>query len=97
MKLLGNTKSKITNDENAEKVANLEITEVILVHFNIVNSIYQQDSRVLYTLVPNKSAKNFIFLLTFDWEFLYTEVRLTHQNSKPLEIEDVIIIILVIN
>ena len=66
MKLLGNTKSKITNDENAEKVANLEITEVILVHFNIVNSIYQQDSRVLYTLVPNKSAKNFIFLLTFD-------------------------------
>ena len=66
MKLLGNTKSKITNDENAEKVANLEITEVILVHCNIVNSIYQQDSRVLYTLVPNKSAKNFIFLLTFD-------------------------------
>ena len=66
MKLLRNTKSKITNDENAEKVANLEITEVILVHCNIVNSIYQQDSRVLYTLVPNKSAKNFIFLLTFD-------------------------------
>ena len=66
MKLLGNNKSKITNDENAEKVANLEITEVILVHCNIVNSIYQQDSRVLYTLVPNKSAKNFIFLLTFD-------------------------------
>ena len=97
MKLLGSTKSKITKYENAEKVANLEITEVILVHCNIVTNIYQQDSRVLYTLVPNKSVKNFIFVLTFDWEFLYTEVRLTHQNSKPLEIEDIIIIILVIS
>ena len=33
----------------------LEITEVILIHCNIVNNDYQQDSRVLYTFVPNKS------------------------------------------
>ena len=33
----------------------LEITEVVLVHCNIVNNDYQQDSRVLYTFVPNKS------------------------------------------
>ena len=31
-----------------------EITEVVLVHYNIVNNDYQQDSRVLYTFVPNK-------------------------------------------
>ena len=31
-----------------------EITEVVLVHHNIVNNDYQQDSRVLYTFVPNK-------------------------------------------
>ena len=27
----------------------------MLVHCNIVNNGYQQDSRVLYTFVPNKS------------------------------------------
>ena len=48
----------------------LEITEVVLVHCNIVNNDYQQDSRVLYTFVPNKpfgrlleiSPANHIFL-----------------------------------
>ena len=42
MKLLGSTKSKITKNENGENVPNLEITEVVLVHFNIVNNNYQQ-------------------------------------------------------
>ena len=32
-----------------------ETTEVVLVHFNIANNNYQQDSRVLYAFVPNKS------------------------------------------
>ena len=77
MKLLGNTKSKITKDENSENVPHLEITEVVLIHCNIVNNDYQQDSRVLYTFVPNKSfgqlldisQKKFIFLKTFYLEF----------------------------
>ena len=55
MKLLGSTKSKINKDENGKNVSHLEITEVILIHFNIVNNDYQQDSRVLYLFVPNKS------------------------------------------
>ena len=50
-KLLGSTKSKITNDENGENVPHLEITEVVLMNCNIVNSNYQQDARVLYTFV----------------------------------------------
>ena len=54
MKLLGSTKNKIIKDENGENVPHLEITEVILLHYNIVNNEYQQDSRVLYTFVPNK-------------------------------------------
>ena len=77
MKLLGSTKSKITKDESGENVPHLEITEVILVHCNIVNINYQQDSRVLYTFILNKSfgqlldisSKNFIFLKTFNSEF----------------------------
>ena len=54
IKLLGSTENKITKDKNGENVPHLQITEVALVHCNIVNNDYQQDSRVLYTFVPNK-------------------------------------------
>ena len=37
MKLLGSAESKITKDKNGENVPHLEITEVVLVHCNIVN------------------------------------------------------------
>ena len=47
MKLLGSTENKITKDKNGENVPHLEITEVVLVHCNIVNNDYQLDSRVL--------------------------------------------------
>ena len=47
MKLLGSTKDKITKNENGENFPNLEITtEVVLVHCNIFNDNYQQNSRV---------------------------------------------------
>ena len=49
MNLFGSTKSKMTKNKNEENVPHLKITEVILVHFNIVNNDYQHDSRVLYT------------------------------------------------
>ena len=54
IKLFGSTKSKTSKDENGKNVHHLEITEVILVHCNIVNNDYQQNSRVLYTFVRNK-------------------------------------------
>ena len=43
MKLLEITRNKITKDKNGENVPNPEITEVVLVRCNIVNSDYQQD------------------------------------------------------
>ena len=55
MKLLGSTKIKITKNENGENVPHLEISEVILIHCDIVNNDYQQYSRVLFTFAPNKS------------------------------------------
>ena len=75
MKFLGSIKSKITKDKNSENLLHLEITSlVVLVHFNIVNCDYQQDSRVLYILVSNKSfgqllcisLTSFIFLKNFN-------------------------------
>ena len=54
MKLLGSNENKITKAKNDENMPHLEITEVVLVDCNIVNNDYQQNSRVLYTFVPNK-------------------------------------------
>ena len=41
MKLLGSTKNKVTKDKNGENVPYLEITEVVLIHCNVVNNSYQ--------------------------------------------------------
>ena len=76
-------------------MSHLEITEVVLVQCNIVNNDYQHDSRILYIFIPNKSfgqlldisLKNFIFLKSFNSEFLYIKVLCTDQNSKQLEIK----------
>ena len=46
MKLLGSPESKITKDKNGENVRRLEVAELVLVHCNLVNNDYQQDSRI---------------------------------------------------
>ena len=77
MKLLGSSESEITKNKNGENVPQLEIAEIVLIHCNLVNNNYQQDSRILYTFVPNKpfgslleiSPPNHIFLKTFNSEF----------------------------
>ena len=104
MKLLASTKNKIIKDKNGENVLYLEITEVVLAYFNMVNNDYQHDSRVLYTFVPNKSfgslldtsPSNHIFLKTFNSEYGEIVVWFTDQNSKPLEIKDRINLTMVI-
>ena len=77
MKLLGSTESKITKDKNGENVPHLEIVESVLIHCNLVNNNYQQNSRILYTFTPHKlfgsllqiSPPSHIFLKTFNSEF----------------------------
>ena len=96
MRLLGSIKIKINKDKNGENVPHLEITEVVLVHCNIVNNDYQQDSRVLYIFVHNKPLgslleifpTNNIFLKTFNSEYDEIIVWFTDQNSNTLEIEN---------
>ena len=82
MKLLGSTKDIIDSDKNSKNVPRLENVEVVLVHYNLVNSSYQQASRVLFTFVPTKqycqlisiSTKSLIFLKTMNTEFSEIEV-----------------------
>ena len=74
-------------------------------HCNVVNDSYLQNSRVLYTFVPNKSfsqlldasPENFMFWRKFDSEFSYIEVCVTDQNFDLPEKENKINITLVIN
>ena len=74
-------------------------------HCNVVNNSYLQNSRVLYTFVPNKSfsqlldtsPENFIFWRKLDSEFSYIEVCVTDQNFDLPEKENKINITLVIN
>ena len=54
MKLLGSTKCKVTKDKNGEHLPHLEITEVVLVHWNIVNKNYQENLRMLHKFGPSK-------------------------------------------
>ena len=63
MKLLGSKVSKINKNRNSENVPHLEVVEVVLVHCNLVNNDYQQNSRILYTFVPNKTFGSLLEIL----------------------------------
>ena len=104
MKLLGSTESKITKNKNGENVPHLDVVELVLVHCNLVNYYYQQDSRILYTFIPNKtlgslleiSPTNHVFLKKFNSEFQEIKIWFTDQTSTPLEVEDRINVTLII-
>ena len=101
MKLLQSTENKITKNKNSKNIPRLELTEVVLVHCNIVNNSYQQNSGVLYTFVPNKSFDQFhpekLFKNLLIQSFNLLTYGLLIINSQPLEVEDKINITLVIN
>ena len=89
------------------KCTSLGIKKVVLAYFNIVNTDYQHDSRILHIFAPNKlfgqildvSPKNFSFLKKkiLNSELSYIELWFTDQKSTLLEIEDKINGTLVIN
>ena len=104
MKLLGSTKKDVDKDKNREDVPKLESVEVVLVHYNLVNNSYQKASKVLFTFVPNKqfgqlitiSPHSLTMLKTTNSEFPFIQVWFTDQNNRPLEIEDIVNITLII-
>ena len=98
--------SKKVNDKNkdGEIVPRLEVVEVVLVQCNLVNSNYQQASKVLFTFAPNKqfgqlitiTPQSLTMLKTTNAEFSFTEILFIDQNNRPLEIEDNVNITLII-
>ena len=104
MKLLGSTKKDVNKDKDGEDVPKLESVEVVLVHCNLVNNSYQQASKLLFTFVPKKQFGQLItissHLLTMlkstDSEFQSIQVWFTDQNNRPLQINDIVNITLII-
>ena len=104
MKLLGSTESKMIKNKNGENVPHLVVVELVLVHCNLVNNDYQQDSRILYIFVPNEafgsllkmSPTNHVFLKTFNSEFQEIKIWFTDQTTASLELEDKINVTLMI-
>ena len=71
-KLLGSFENKKTKEKNGKNVSHLEMTKVILIHCNLANNSYQQDSRALYAYLNKSfgtlfkiSPANFMLLKTF--------------------------------
>ena len=80
--------------KNADNVLNLEVVQVVLVQFNLVDNKYQQKSEALYTFTPNKyyayllnaEPSNLLFLKTCNIEFYEILIAFTDLNDRPLEI-----------
>ena len=60
MRFLESTKIKAFKKENGKNFSHLEINEVALVHYNIVNNDHQSDSKVLYAFVPNNTFRQLL-------------------------------------
>ena len=92
IKLFGSTKKLIEKTKNEENVPSLEVIEVVLVQYNLVDHQYHQKYEVLYTFTSNKS---YAYLLNVESnrsvfrKNYYTEeiiITFTDQNGRPLEV-----------
>ena len=72
MKLLGSTEDKITKNKDGQNIPHLEITEVVLVHCDIVNNDYLPGSKALYSFAPNKTFGNLLKFFPTNDIFLKT-------------------------
>ena len=71
MKLLESTESKIIRDAQAENVPYLEITEAVLIHCNVVNNSYQQESCIHLFIINCLAWKFYIFESIWFRIFIY--------------------------
>ena len=104
IKLLGSAEIDADKDKDGEDVPKPESVAVVLVHCNLVNNSYQQESKVLFTFVRNNQFGQLItisphvltMLKNTNTEFQSIQVWFTDQNNRPLEIEDSVNITLII-
>ena len=105
MKLLGSTKKAIDKTKNGEKISSLEVVEVVLLQYNLVDNKYQRMSDVFYTFTPikyyayllNFESIDLVFLKTYNTEFDEFMITFTNQNGRTFEIKDRVNLTLFIN
>ena len=91
MRLLGDGPKNYTT-KNGENVPRLEIVNV-LVFCNLVENVLLQDSKLLFSFVPNSRFGSLLSITphvlkycdTVDSIFHYIEISFADQNGRPLE------------
>ena len=94
----------IDEDKNRKNVPQLDQVECVLLHCDIVQNDYLQNSKRLYEFVTDKtfgqliSVKPPVFIQckTSDSIFDYIEIWFTDQNNNPVQIEDKVSVTLII-
>ena len=95
----------IDKNKNDDNLPEKEQVHSVLVHCNVVQSNYQQDSKLLYTFVPDKQfgqllviePKALIVLKPIDSVFTCIEIWFTDQDNRLLQIEDNVNITLIVS
>ena len=103
MRLLGDGPI-IDTTKNGEKVPKLVIVRNFLVFCNLVQNVYLQDSKLLFSFVPNFRFKSLLSITpqvlkycdTVDSIFDYIEISFTDQHGRPLQIDDDITVSIII-
>ena len=72
MKLLRSRNEDVDQDKDGEDVPKLESVKVVLVHCNLVTNNYQQESKALFTFVPNKQFGQLINISPHSLKMLNT-------------------------
>ena len=103
MTLLGDGPT-IDTTKNGESVPKLDIVRNVLVFCNLVENAYLQDSKLLFSFVPNSRFGNFFSITpqvlkysdSVDSIFDYIEISFTDENGRPLAIDDDITVSIII-
>ena len=103
MRLLGDGPI-IDIDKNGVNVPELKQAHSVLLHCNVVHNDYLQNSKLLYTFVPDKAfgqllsiqPKALIQSKTTDSIFDHIEICFTDQNNNSLQIKDSVSVALMI-
>ena len=94
MRLLGDGPITDTT-KNGENIPRLEIVRNVLVFCNLVENVYLQDRKLLFSFVPNSRFGSLLSITTqvvnydtVDSIFDYIEILFADQNGRSLEIHD---------
>ena len=103
MRLLGDGPI-IGRTKSSENVPKLEIVRNVLVFCNLVQNVYLQGSKLLFSFVPNSRFGSLFSITphvlkycdTVDSIFDYIEISFTDQNGRPLQTDDDVTVSIII-